>query len=260
MNYILQINAFWERSTDGEHALKPTSKLIYFSLLSINNRCGWKQYFKAVMSDIIELTGIGSKNTYYDCLDELQDKGFIEYEKGNRHFSATFKLIVLYQNLGLDNTLTDLSKLTDIDLTEYILKLLKLLNNKDLSIDEINELNKQKDILFKEQTKRSKPKGAEPKPKGEPVNEYEGISEEGIKTWEAFKKWITGKNYTRVQSLPKPLTPQDFCRLLDNKKYTKDLIRETFVKMENYKPLATKNVSAYLTLINWMDRELNKAA
>lgn len=215
------------------------------------------------MSDIIDLAGIGSKNTYYSCLDELMGKGYLTYDKGNKHYAATFTLTVLSQELVFDYTLSELRKLSDEDLSENILKLNKLLNSKDISIDQFELLENQRQLFFKELSNRFKKPNKAPREKIEnpdtgSSDPFEGLSELDIENWNAFTAWIKKNDYTRVQSLKKPLTPKEFVRLLNNKKYNVDLIRETFKKMENWQPLTKKSVSAFLTLINWMDTELKK--
>lgn len=108
---------------------------------------------------------------------------------------------------------------------------------------------------------KSKPRKREPqieKPVVEPSNEFEGLTEQDIADWNVFLAWIKKNDYTRVQKLPKPLTPKQFAKLLGGKKYTGDMVRETFIRMENWKPLHTKSVSAYDTLRVWMDKDLNK--
>lgn len=100
-----------------------------------------------------------------------------------------------------------------------------------------------------------KPK--EPKPAVEISNEFEGLTEVEIESWKVLVNWMKGNDYTRVQKLEKPLTPHQLAKLL--KKYTGENIKSTFIRMENWKPLSTKAVSAYDTLRVWMDKDLKKS-
>jgi hypothetical protein len=98
MNYIQQINAFWDK-LENDQDLKPTAIVVYTALLQINNKTGWKDKFRVVYGQVLSMTGI-SKNTYYSALDELVKGDYLEYEKGpNQYQAAVFKLNVLYQNL-----------------------------------------------------------------------------------------------------------------------------------------------------------------
>ena len=98
INYIKQINAFWDlHGKDG--CLKPTSQSVYFSLLQINNTCGWKDPFLATYSQVLNMTGIANPKTYYSALEELSRKEFIVWNKSsNQYQAASFSINVLYQN------------------------------------------------------------------------------------------------------------------------------------------------------------------
>lgn len=77
-------------------------------------------------------------------------------------------------------------------------------------------------------------------------------SEEQIK-FEAFRKWVD-ENAPRVNQMLEPFTLEQW------QKATKQFgsIGGVLKKMHNYQPLLKANVSAYLTLCNWMKRELEK--
>ena len=99
MNYINQINAFWEK-IESDSDLKPTSVIVYLALLQINNKCGWKVTFKATYGMVLNMTGIANDKTYYSALKQLVDKGYINYQKGpNQYQAASFTIKMLYQNL-----------------------------------------------------------------------------------------------------------------------------------------------------------------
>lgn len=97
MNYIAQINAFWERQ-GPESGLKSTAALVYLALLQINNRCGWKTHFNATFNEVLNMAGIANDKTYYLALKQLVTQGYITYEKGPNQFkAAVFSIKVLYQ-------------------------------------------------------------------------------------------------------------------------------------------------------------------
>jgi hypothetical protein len=98
VNYIQLINAFWEKHETDQN-LKATSITVYMALVQINNRTGWKDKFRVTFGQVLNMTNI-SKNTYYSAIAELVEGKYIEYEKGpNQYQAATFKTIMLYQNL-----------------------------------------------------------------------------------------------------------------------------------------------------------------
>ncbi|WP_295714765.1 hypothetical protein [Mucilaginibacter sp.] len=97
MNYILQVNAFWVRKID--RPLKTSSTALYFALLDKNNKLGWRETFSAHYEAMMEQVGI-SKNTYYDCIKELVDGGYIQYSaSNNRVLTGVIKIINLSQIL-----------------------------------------------------------------------------------------------------------------------------------------------------------------
>lgn len=103
MNYISQLNAFWKKIEDSETQLLKTSSITtYGALLHKNNGWAWREYFTVEYEKMMVLTGV-SKNTYYDCLKELVDKGFIKYQKSeNRILLGRISIVPLYQSLGTE--------------------------------------------------------------------------------------------------------------------------------------------------------------
>lgn len=93
MNYLEQINWFWDKVREVE--IKPSSRLLYLAILQIWNETRWKAQLKVPRDSAMYLAGIGSAHTYYAALQELADKGFIKYEKGNnQHSAATIEVVV----------------------------------------------------------------------------------------------------------------------------------------------------------------------
>ena len=83
MNYLQQINEFWEKADDTD-TLKGNDIAVYFALLRINNKYGWRESFRADWAEVCQYAHI-SKNTFYKSLETLQDAGFIRYDKGVRN-------------------------------------------------------------------------------------------------------------------------------------------------------------------------------
>lgn len=65
------------------------------------------------------------------------------------------------------------------------------------------------------------------------------------------------ERYPRVMRMEQPLTLEQAKKLKE--KYDDDLIRKILDDMENWKPLLKKSVSAYRTIINWCNRERDRA-
>lgn len=99
MNYIHQINAFWERISKGEQ-LSTTSVALYFTLLHLNNLSGWRRPMRVYPREVMELTGIGSSKTYHYHLSILKDRGFIDYEPGKNQYQATQVLLLCFSPVG----------------------------------------------------------------------------------------------------------------------------------------------------------------
>jgi hypothetical protein len=127
MNYINQINGFWEKVNSGP-GLRTSSGFIYMALLQRNNKHNWIEEFTVDYEIIMNMTSV-SKNTYYECLKELQEKGFIKYQRsGNRALLGKISIIPLYQNLVLDK---DTRSNTNLD------------TKSNSSLDSSSTLNKQ---------------------------------------------------------------------------------------------------------------------
>lgn len=69
--------------------------------------------------------------------------------------------------------------------------------------------------------------------------------------FQKFKDWQK-KNSPRVLDMKEPFTLEQYLEI--KTKYTPEKLKEILVDMHNYKPLLTKNISAYLTLLNWAKR------
>lgn len=110
MNYIYQINGFWEKFNELEET-KGYHISVYFTLLFFNNECSWKRKFDVTIGQALNQCKL-DKDTYYKSLEFLNKNGFFDfYEKGKNQYSkAVFSLKVLYdisdsiQETTLDST------------------------------------------------------------------------------------------------------------------------------------------------------------
>ena len=92
MNYIEQINGFWNKSEESD--LTGLDIAVYMSLLKYCNRLNWLNPFVCHW-DIICQTSKVSKNAYYKSLERLTDLGFIKSEKGIKNTTQKPKIFIL---------------------------------------------------------------------------------------------------------------------------------------------------------------------
>ena len=85
------------------------------------------------------------------------------------------------------------------------------------------------------------------------------LADESAKTNTEEDKFIgeLKEQYPRVMSMNEPLTYEQCTKLVNNN--SKDQIRDILSRMENYENLHKNCHSAYLTALNWLKRENNKA-
>lgn len=96
MNIFSQIRGFYSRVFNQDHELRTTHISLYMFLLNQNNRANWAEWFKCPHDTAMMGALISSKTTYYKCLEELKQAGFIDYQKGVNNFKAPkIKLINL---------------------------------------------------------------------------------------------------------------------------------------------------------------------
>lgn len=88
MNYISQINLFWEHY-GGHQDLSTTAYSIYFALLQLNNRNRWKKVFKVEAGEVSSIVGIGNAKTFYEHLNKLMKVGLISFERAKNQYAPT---------------------------------------------------------------------------------------------------------------------------------------------------------------------------
>ncbi|MCU7550392.1 hypothetical protein OCK74_14825 [Chitinophagaceae bacterium LB-8] len=76
MNYILHLNNFLER-VKADPSLSPLHVSLYMALFHYWNINRFGNPFPVYREDLMQLSKIGSKNTYHKCIRELNDAGFI---------------------------------------------------------------------------------------------------------------------------------------------------------------------------------------
>ncbi|HXR84300.1 MAG TPA: Lin1244/Lin1753 domain-containing protein [Hanamia sp.] len=73
--------------------------------------------------------------------------------------------------------------------------------------------------------------------------------------FENFEKFIL-KSAPNVGKMKEPFTIKQYLKLKE--KFSSEQIKKLVLKMHNYKPLLSKNNSAYLTFLNWIERDYPK--
>lgn len=93
-DYISQLNAFNERCQIT--GLSPTVRVVYYTLMDMNNRLFWVSSFKTTIRIIADRSGV-NKNGVNDALRVLKNEGYIEYIPSKiRGTSSTFSICPLY--------------------------------------------------------------------------------------------------------------------------------------------------------------------
>lgn len=96
INGFDQIKQFYSDVFNGELPLKSQHVSLYVFLINQNNRNNWVEWFKCPYDLAMQGACIGSKKTYYKCLSDLQEWGYLKYEKGINDYKAPrIKLEVL---------------------------------------------------------------------------------------------------------------------------------------------------------------------
>jgi hypothetical protein len=92
MNYIHHLNGFFARlRNDNEISAYHVS--LYIALFQYWNFNRFKNPFPIYRSDIMEVSKIGSKNTYHKCIKELQQAGYIIFHPQiSKYFPATISM------------------------------------------------------------------------------------------------------------------------------------------------------------------------
>lgn len=95
MNYIEQINGFWEKSENDN--LSGSDIAVYFYLLHYANRLSWKETFICHWDIVCQHAKV-SKNTYYKSMQTLHDLGYIRFEIGQKNVLKPKVSILKFKN------------------------------------------------------------------------------------------------------------------------------------------------------------------
>ncbi|HEY9362138.1 MAG TPA: hypothetical protein VIQ00_02670 [Chitinophagaceae bacterium] len=93
MNYILQINAFYDWLETNP--ISDSSIVLWHGLMHINNKCGWKQEFTAAISLIQNKTGL-SKSSILRARNNLKQCGLIDFKSREGNQSAAYRIVAFH--------------------------------------------------------------------------------------------------------------------------------------------------------------------
>lgn len=92
MGYLELLNQFYELLQQDR--LTPNAQLLYYTLLQIDNKCGWAQWFKRTNVSLCGLMGMGEK-ALMTARNELKQRGLIDFVTSKKRGEST-KYSILY--------------------------------------------------------------------------------------------------------------------------------------------------------------------
>lgn len=200
--------------------------------------------------------GFNFYRSYFDVAMELPDKDRL----------AFYDALAKRQFLGEEPTLTGMAKLAYISQKYVIDAQVKGWEDKtgtSLKVVEKQEVNTpcQGGCQGGTDGRYYAPSVQEKEKEKEEVKEKVNInivsSETKIKNeaFEKFNKWLDSET-TFVRKIKKQITEEQFMKL--KKTYNSTQIMNTILNLENYKEATKRYTSVYLTVSNWLKRDLNK--
>lgn len=128
MNYILQLNGFWNWVRTNE--ISHLELDLYLSILDIANSSSWKTQFSIPNSSL----GRFDKNSLTRARNKLVQYGLIKYQKGKKGQAPTYQVSKLYDDGIIPNNDTYIDTNTDTNMHTNI----------GTNIGNIHKLNKTK--------------------------------------------------------------------------------------------------------------------
>ena len=200
--------------------------------------------------------GFNFYRSYFDVAMELPDKDRL----------AFYDALAKRQFLGEEPTLTGMAKLAYISQKYVIDAQVKGWEDKtgtSLKVVEKQEVNTpcQGGCQGGSDWRSYAPSVQEKEKEKEEVKEKVNINivshETKIKneSFEKFNKWLDSET-TFVRKIKKQMTEEQFMKL--KKTYNSTQIMNTILNLENYKDATKRYTSVYLTVNNWLKKDLNK--
>lgn len=129
MNYIQQVNGFWAKAETDD--LTGNDIAVYFAILKYCNSLNWLNPFICHWHIICQYSKV-SKNTYYKCIERLNNLNYIIFKKGERSKSMPKITVLEFENNK--GTIKEQEGNTEGTRREQEGNLYKLLNNKTIKL------------------------------------------------------------------------------------------------------------------------------
>ena len=147
MNYIMQLNVFYEKASGESLSLKAIG--LYMLLLNKNNRLGWIEEFKMTNKVIMSVANC----TLHDlriARNELEEKGYIIYKKGTKGQAGNYKIINLEKEFLKKCNKSSEQNDTNFSLVEKNINKSSEQNSINISLlsEDINKSSEQNDTNF----------------------------------------------------------------------------------------------------------------
>jgi hypothetical protein len=97
MNYIKHLNSFYSY-VRSDKRLTSAHVSLYMALFQCWNTNRFKNPFDVARDEVIKLSAIGSRNTYYKSIKDLHDFGYIFYKSSENKFYKSSVYIVVFEN------------------------------------------------------------------------------------------------------------------------------------------------------------------
>ena len=213
MNYIMQLNVFYEKASGESLSLKAIG--LYMLLLNKNNRLGWIEEFKMTNKVIMSVANC----TLHDlriARNELEEKGYIIYKKGTKGQAGNYKIINLEKEFLKNCNKSSEQNGTNFSLVENNIKKSSEQNSINLSLlsEDINKSSEKKYVNISLLDNKS--------------------SEKNDPFCYTLNKQTNNKQTEKEKNIYKKEIPNDFLKELDEldeneKGISEDRIREAYL-------------------------------
>lgn len=213
MNYIIQLNVFYEKATGESLSLKAIG--LYMLLLNKNNKLGWIEEFKMTNNVIMSVANC----TLYElktARNELEEKGYIIYKKGTKGQAGNYKIINLEKEFLKNCNKSSEQNDTNFSLVEKNINKSSEQNSTNISLlsEDVNKSSEKKHINISLLDNKS--------------------SEKNDPFCYTLNKQTNNKQTEKEKNIYKKEIPNDFLKELDEldeneKGISEDRIREAYL-------------------------------
>lgn len=172
MNYLKNIVAF--ESFAELHQINDKSYRLWHALMSINNACGWLDWFEVPLIRLQSKLVLTNPQTIYKARNQLMQLGLLEFKKGSRGQSATYHLIPLVKEIVKPDTQPSLNNSLTNGLNS---SLTNSLNNGLTNPLTLNKQNKTKQNKTNSSSESPTPNEKKAEPEKKAKREYDHQSE-----------------------------------------------------------------------------------